>query len=111
MNSYYVCLLVAVFLSAISQILLKKSANSPHKSLLKEYLNHKVIISYSILVITTLLNIFAYKGIPYKNGPIIESLGYVFVLLLSKVFLDEKLTVKKIVGNVIILLGILIFYI
>lgn len=63
-----------------------------------------------MLVVSTILTIFAFKGLDYKNGPIIESLGYVFIMILSKIFLDEKITKNKIIGNSLILLGIAIFY-
>lgn len=63
------------------------------------------------MVASTILTIFAFKGLDYKNGPIIESLGYIFVMILSWKLLEEKITIKKIVGNGLILLGIFIFYI
>lgn len=63
------------------------------------------------MVISTILTIIAFKGLDYKNGPIIESLGYVFILFLGKWFLQEKITKKKIIGNGLILFGILVFYI
>ena len=63
------------------------------------------------MVISTILTIIAFKGLDYKNGPIIESLGYVFILFLGRWFLQEKITAKKVIGNVLILLGIAVFYI
>lgn len=63
-----------------------------------------------MLVISTILTILAFKGLDYKNGPIIESLGYVFIMILSRLFLKEKITYKKIIGNALILCGIMIFY-
>ena len=63
------------------------------------------------MVMSTILTIVAFSGLDYKNGPIIESVGYVFVMILSRVFLEEKITKKKIIGNALILLGIAVFYI
>jgi small multidrug resistance pump len=51
------------------------------------------------------------KGVPYKNEPIIESLGYIFVMILSNRILKEKITKKKLIGNLLILIGIIIYYI
>ena len=70
-----------------------------------------LLCGYSLMVASTILTIFAFKGLDYKNGPIIESLGYIFVMILSWKLLEEKITIKKIVGNGLILLGIFIFYI
>ena len=109
-TSYYILYLISVTIAAFSQLLLKKSANRPHESLLKEYLNLYVIGGYGLLVVSMLLTIGAYRGLAYKNGPIIESLGYVLVMLLSGIFLKEKITARKIAGTALILVGILVFY-
>lgn len=108
--SYYILYLISVTIAAFSQLLLKKSANRTHESLLKEYLNPYVIGGYGLLVMSMLLTIGAYRGLAYKNGPIIESLGYVLVMLLSGIFLKEKVTARKIAGTALILAGILVFY-
>lgn len=109
-TSYYILYLISVTIAAFSQLLLKKSANRTHESLLKEYLNPYVIGGYGLLVMSMLLTIGAYRGLAYKNGPIIESLGYVLVMLLSGIFLKEKITARKIAGTALILAGILVFY-
>ena len=110
MNKYVVLLILAVLVSSISQIILKKSASKSYNSVLKEYLNVYVITGYFLMVISTVLVVLGLKGVPYKNEPIIESLGYLFVMILSNRILGEKITKKKILGNGLILLGILIYY-
>ena len=110
MNKYVVLLILAVLVSSISQIILKKSASKSYNSVLKEYLNVYVITGYILMVISTVLVVFGLKWVPYKNEPIIESLGYLFVMILSNRILGEKITKKKILGNGLILLGILIYY-
>jgi len=45
--------LAAVFISSVSQILLKKSANKKYESTLKEYLNSLVIGAYLIFFVAT----------------------------------------------------------
>ena len=106
---YVLILIFSVFISSVSQIILKKSSGEEHKSLIKEYLNFKVILGYGLLVLSTILTVIALKGISYKSEPIIESIGYVFIMILSRVFLKEKITVRKVIGNVLILIGILVF--
>lgn len=109
--SSYLILIFSVFISTCSQILLKKASDMEYGSKIKEYLNWRVIVGYIIMVISTILTIIAFKGLDYKNGPIIESLGYIFILFLGKWFLQEKITKKKIIGNALILLGIALFYV
>jgi multidrug transporter EmrE-like cation transporter len=45
----------------------------------------------------------------YKNGPIIEALGNVFVLVFSYFVFGEKISRKKLVGICTIILGIIVF--
>ena len=110
MNKYVLLLILAVLVSSISQIILKKSASKTYDSVLKEYLNVYVITGYVLMVISTVLVVLGLKGVPYKNEPIIESLGYLFVMILSNRLLGEKITKKKFLGNELILVGIAVYY-
>lgn len=98
-----------VFVSSVSQILLKKSAEKKYESRLKEYLNLRVIIAYLIFFSATLCSVFAYRYIPLSLGPILEASGYIFVFILGYLFLKEKFSPRKIIGLITILVGILIF--
>lgn len=100
----------AVIISSFSQILLKKSAKKHYSSFVREYLNPLVIIGYGMMVVSTLLIIAAYHGLDYKNGPIIESLGYILVMVLSYLFFKERVSRRKIMGYALILLGFVVFY-
>lgn len=110
MIKYYLFLVGSVVLASVSQILLKISAKKTHSSFLKEYLNIFVISGYVLLAASTLTTIAAYRGIEFKNGPIIESLGYILVMALSYFILKEKIDRRKIIGYVLILLGVVVFY-
>lgn len=101
-------MIAAAFLAAVSQILLKKSAQKEHKGILKEYVNGYVITGYVLLMGSLLMNMWAYQGIEYRFGPVINASSYVFVLFLGRLFLQEKITAKKLWGNVLIIIGILI---
>ncbi len=107
---FYGFMLASVVISAFSQILLKKSAKREHKSAIYEYLNPYVICGYGLLVVSTITTILAYKGIDYKEGPVIESLGFILVMILSFFFFGEKITKKKALGYLLILAGVFVFY-
>ena len=108
---YWACMFLSVLVASFSQILLKKSARRKYDNFIKEYLNPYVIIGYGMMVGSTILTILAYRGIAYKNGPVIESLGYILIMFLSYLFFKEPITKRKVLGNLLILLGIFIFYI
>ena len=105
---YIIIFLVSVFISSVSQIILKKSANTEYKNKLQEYLNLKVIVAYTLFFLSSLMTVLAYKGVPLSKGPILEASGYVWVAILGKLVLGEKLKKRKVVGIAIILIGIIV---
>lgn len=109
---YYVCVILGIFSCSLSQLMLKRSANRTHKSRLEEIVNPQVIVAYGILFASLLVNIWAMsKGVQLKEMAMLESLGYVFVPLLSFLVLKEKISKRTIFGIGVIILGIVVFYI
>ena len=102
-------MLICTVFSAVSQILPKQSANQKHESTLKEYLNWRVITAYLIFGSVLLANTYAYTQVDMKYGPVLDTFTYVFVLLLSWLILKEKITKGKLIGNLLIVAGV-IFY-
>lgn len=98
-----------VLISSLSQILLKKSADIERESKIKEYLNFKTIFAYCMFFSATICTMLAYKYIPLSMGPILESMGYIFIAVFSYYLLKEKITKRKLAGLIIIIIGIIIF--
>lgn len=109
-NIYFFIYLLTVFLSSFSQILLKKGAMNNYPNKIREYVNVFVISGYMMMFVSMLLTIVAYKGVEYKSGMIIESLGNVLVLIFSYFFFKEKIGINKIIGISLILCGFFVFY-
>jgi drug/metabolite transporter (DMT)-like permease len=106
---YVVVFLISVLISAISQIILKKSASKEYDSFVREYINVPVICAYSMFLLSTLLTMFAYKEVPLSLGVLLEAVGYIYIPVLSYFLLKEKITGYKIAGTVFILLGIAVY--
>ena len=110
MNRMFMLLMLAgTFFTAISQVLLKQSANKKYSNPLLEYLNWRVILAYAIFFGVLLSNTYAYTRVDMKYGSIIDTLAYVFVFLLSVFILHEKISKRKLIGNLLIIAGILIY--
>lgn len=111
MNSE-VCLFLmfaGTFFTAVSQVLLKQSANRTYKSPIREYLNWRVMLSYFIFFCVLLVNTYAFTQVEMKYGTVIDAFSYVFVMLLSYTLLKEKFSKGRLIGNLIIIVGILIY--
>lgn len=106
---YYALLFLGVFISSISQVLLKKSSNKKYTDKIKEYLNPLVIIAYFIFFVSTLLSIVSYKKVPMSMGPIIEATSYIYITLFGVTIFKEKLNYKKILALILIISGICIY--
>lgn len=109
MNKFYLVIIVSAFFSALSQILLNISAAKTYKSKIYEYMNPWVIASYGILFCVLITNIYCMRYVSLKNAHALVASTYAFVLILSSIFLKEKITKKKVIGNIILIAGIIVF--
>jgi drug/metabolite transporter (DMT)-like permease len=95
----------SVLLSSISQLILKTSADKQHGSTIGYYINRSVILAYTLFIGSSLAVVYAYKHLPLSLGPLLESLGYVFVGALSFVFLKERVSRRVLLGMLMIITG------
>ena len=110
MNKTFILIILGgTIFTAVYQIHLKKSSNIKYENKIREYLNFRVILSYGMFFLILLLNTWCYTKVEMRYGPVIDTAAYVFVLLLSRLILKEKITKGKILGNLIIITGILIY--
>ena len=104
--AYALVNLLGVFISAVSQVLLKKSALRKHGSVAGEYLNPLVIFAYVMFVGSTLLSVVSYRGIPLSMGPILDATGYLWVTFFGVTIFKGRLGRKKLAALALILVGI-----
>lgn len=108
---YYLLVVISVFSAAGAQMLLKQGAKKDYPSFWKQYLNPWVMGGYGIMGASLLLNIFCLShGVQVKEVSIIESLSYFFVPLLSWLFFKEEVTWRKAGAIVVIMTGVLVFF-
>jgi multidrug transporter EmrE-like cation transporter len=102
-------LFATTFFTAISQVLMKQSAQMEHKSWIYEYLNWRVILAYGIAFTVLMVNTYAYTEVDIKYASIIDSFSYVNVMVFSYLLLKEHFTKQQLIGNLVIIAGILIY--
>ena len=106
----YIAVILGIFACSCSQLFLKQSADSDHNSFLKSMLNWRVILAYTVFFTSLCVNIWAMKnGMGLKALPVLESLGYIFVPLLSLAFLKEKIDRRTVFAMCLIVIGIVVF--
>lgn len=109
---YIVLVIVSVVMASGAQMLLKKGAMCQYTTVIRQYANIWVLSGYIILGLSLLLNVYCMsKGVQVKEVSIIESLSYLFVPLLSWLFFKEPITLRKCIAIIVIMSGIIIFFI
>lgn len=101
--------LLGVLVSAVSQVMLKKSASREHSSVVREYLNPLVIFAYALFVGATLLSVLSYRGIPLSMGPILDATGYLWVTLFGVTIFHERMSARKLLALALIVCGIVVY--
>lgn len=106
---YILILVLMCFVSAFSQVLLKKASLYKYESFLQQYLNPYVICGYSLFFVVIIVNIFLLRHIPITvTSAISESLPLVLSFVTGRIFFAESLTKTKIIGGLFIISGILV---
>ncbi len=106
---YALVAIIGVFISSVSQVLLKKAAIKNYDSTIKEYFNPLVIGAYFLFICTTFISIYAYKGIPLSLGPILEATSYIYVTAFGIKIFREKVNKRKILALGFIICGIIVY--
>ena len=92
--------------SAFAQILLKLGATEDNKRMM--FLRWQSLLGYTIYVLVVAVNMYLYKYVDLSLGAMLETLGYVFVLVLAKLVLKEKITSRQYIGMGLIMLGVIL---
>lgn len=102
-------ILIATFVSALSQVILKKAALKNYTSRISEYLNFPVMFAYALFLASTLMCIIAYRVVPLSFGPVLESTSYIYVTIFGVIFFKEKITPMMAFALALILAGICVY--
>lgn len=109
MNEYIWIYSVGVLISCVSQALLKHSTIKHPERGLREYANVFVASAYMLLLVSLFISSQAIRHFQASLAPVIESSSYIYILFIGKAFFHEKITVKKLFGSLLIIIGIFVF--
>lgn len=96
--------ILSIIIASYSQIILKKGAGQKNI-----YINRYTIIGYSLMVVSTILTLIGYKMVSLTLSGILQTLSFVFVPILSYIFLKEKIDKKTVLGIIVIICGIVVY--
>lgn len=95
---------------SIGQVLFKKAALAlpPQPGIMDWAFNGWLIVALALYGVTTLLWVWVLRHAPLHLAYPFMALAFVFVPLLSNVFLGEPLHIKTFVGGALILAGVIL---
>ena len=100
--------LLSVLVASFSQILLKKAAQKQQNNFIKKFLNVWVICGYILLFGSLFINTFVLRKLELKFLPCITATSFFWVLLFSRIFLGERPSKNKIIGIIMIFIGVIV---
>ena len=100
-------LIAMAFFNAAGLLLIKASAQS-NCSFWQKFRSRRLIFGLLCMMQSPLYLALAANGTTLSRMNAFSSLSYVFIMLATWLFLREKLDIRKIVGSVFIVIGILV---
>lgn len=100
---FVVSLLVMTLIGATASLFLKKASNSSGLIVLIKNIN--LYIGFCLYGTAALLNVWILRYWDYSVVLPLTSLTYVWTMVLSYIILKEKISKRKIVGVILVLIG------
>ena len=99
---------IVAFLAALGNLFFKKAALSGKKTLLAKMFSIQFVLGGILFVACPVISSFCARYLDFSILYSMTALNFVFILLLSKLFLSEKIDKYKITGVGLIIVGILV---
>jgi small multidrug resistance pump len=109
---FYIFLAVIIqLIVALAQVILKIGArqvdfNSP---LASNFRNKYLLISIFLFILVPVLSIITMRVIDFSNFYSFTALSYFFIMLFSWKVLKEDIDILRIVGNILVIAGVVVF--
>ena len=106
---FYAVAVIATIFASIGHICFKKFALKGKIMSLAMLMNRHLVVGTILFGSSVILSIIALKFIDFSAFYSFTALNYLFISVLSKIYLKERIDKKKIIGNLIIIVGILVY--
>ncbi len=103
MITYFVMLIIMTMIGSVASLFLKKASAAHGFIILLTNLN--LYIGGMLYFISALLNIYILRQLDYSIVLPLTSITYIWTMILSYLILKEKITIKKLVGVSLIIVG------
>ena len=103
MMIYFILLMIMTFLGAAASLFLKRATGA--RGIIGLLKNYNLYLGGALYLASAVLNIVILRILAYSIVLPLTSITYIWTMLLSYLILKEKITKKKTIGVVLIILG------
>lgn len=107
---YYLLALIVVVFTSIAHLLLKIATTRATQAGSRVYTHPVSVLAYGVFAAVAFLSIYAMKGLEMKEFFALNSLTYICIPVLAWLLLKESFSRNKLIGVILITLGVLLFY-
>ncbi len=100
---YYVLLLIMTVIGAVASLFFKRASGSD--SFIKIIFNMNLYFGGVLYLISSVLNLYLLRYMDYSVVLPLTSITYIWTMLISYSYLKEKITIKKLSGVMLIIIG------
>ena len=100
---YYVFLLIMTIIGSVASLFLKKA--SQNKNMKETFFSTNLHIGGCLYLLTSLINIYILRYLDYSVVLPLTSITYIWTLIISHFILYETISLKKIYGIILIIVG------
>ena len=100
---YYAILVFMTLCGAVASLFFKRASGT--EDILKMFLNINLYIGGGLYLISAVLNVYILRYLDYSVVLPLTSITYIWTMVLSYMILKEKITMKKMAGVALILVG------
>ncbi len=104
----YLTLFISIAFGIVGQLLMKHTMSNKTEGLFTSTFIQQLVLALSVYSLGIVNWIFALRTVKLSIAYPLTSLNYVGILLGSYYFFDEKITLIRVVGVVLIFLGVLL---
>jgi drug/metabolite transporter (DMT)-like permease len=72
------------------------------------YSNYRVLLAYMVTFINIFIWIFALRVVSLSTATVLASSNYVLIVFVDKIFFNEEIKARNLIGAILISLGVLI---
>lgn len=103
---YCICLLLMTMMGSLASIFFKRASGA--NSFIELLVNANIYIGGCLYLVSAILNIFILRRLEYSVVLPLTSITYVWTMILANRIFKEKISAKKIIGVILILLGVVL---